>query len=122
MLAQKLCDSSTEDVTLLLALVFNALCAITETSSQVNVNLMYAKLCLGKYEEIYNRDHRPTAYLATAYNGLGQACARNGLYLKASICFMQFKAFVNHFQDSQNSTLVSGLPFRRYRMGSRQSS
>ena len=70
-------------MTLLLALIFNARYAITETSNQANANLMFAKLCLEKHEELFNREQRPTAYLATAYNDLGQAYARNEDYPKA---------------------------------------
>lgn len=92
MLAQGLCESSPHDVTLLLALIYNARCAITETSNQANANLMYAKLCLEKHEELYKRDRRPTAYLATAYNDLGQAYARNEIYSKASDFLMKSKA------------------------------
>ena len=82
-LAQKLCESSPDDVTLVLALIFNARCAIIETSNEAKTNLMYAKLCLEKHEELFERDQRLTAYLATAYNDLGQAYARNEDYSKA---------------------------------------
>ena len=52
---------------------------------------MYAKLCLDQHEEIYKRDPKPTAYLATAYKDLGQAYARNEIYSRATEYLLKSK-------------------------------
>jgi len=65
-------------------LIYNARSTINSTRNLDVLSLRYAKACLDEHEELYNRDPRPTAYLATAYNDLGIACAKNGEYDEAT--------------------------------------